>query len=459
MSMRGLKQVLDYLRQSLPPDGQLLLRFVAARDEAAFAALVRRHGPMVFGVCRRVLRHTQDAEDAFQATFLILARKAESVLKRESVGSWLYRVAYHTALEARDRNLRRRRHERQVEDMPHPTVGPAEPRDWRPLLDRELNGLPEKYREAVVLCDLEGRSRKEAAHLLGLPEGTLASRLARARRLLARKLARYGLTLSGGALATALSEGAAAAVPPGLVQTTVTAGLLVAAGQLAAVSTPAALLMKGVLNAMFLTKLKIVVAAVLMTVALGMGGIAFRAAEPAAPGGSRPPTELETLRKENELLRLNLLVLLEKIHAQEAQLAALKGPVDGGSVVLGGVKVKVAEERELADKVVPEKALNKLATEVDRAVSDKLDLERLTREKALKEYERMLSDQKALFRGKMADLQQDVEAALKALREANDLEARRRAMEALDRAVRKLREQTEKASPSGEKGEKPAARP
>src|SRR5262249_53892979 len=154
--------------------------FLAGRDEAAFAALVRRHGPMVFGVCRRVLRHHHDAEDAFQAAFLVLARKAAGV-RHESLGSWLYTVAYHAALEARAVAARRRADERQVEEMPHPEVSPVEVQDWRPLLDRELHRLPQKYQAALVLCDLEGKSRKDAAGELGIPEGTLSSRLATAR--------------------------------------------------------------------------------------------------------------------------------------------------------------------------------------------------------------------------------------------------------------------------------------
>src|SRR5262249_9287871 len=143
-------------------DGQLLGRFLSSRNEAAFAALVRRHGPMVLGVCRRILGDFHDAEDAFQATFLVLARKAASVVKRESLGNWLYGVAYRTALQARVTNARRRARERPMRDMPHPELPPAEPQDWRPLLDRELSRLPEKYRAAIVLCDLEGRTRREA---------------------------------------------------------------------------------------------------------------------------------------------------------------------------------------------------------------------------------------------------------------------------------------------------------
>src|SRR5271165_4953421 len=156
MKMRGLKQIVDYFQQSLPSDGQLLASFVARRDEAAFAALVCRHGQMVFGVCQRVLHHAQDAEDAFQATFLVLARKAGSVVPRELVGNWLYGVAYRTALKAKAVAARRRVRERQVVEMPEPPApsGDVWP-DLRPLLDRELERLPEKYRVPVVLCDLE----------------------------------------------------------------------------------------------------------------------------------------------------------------------------------------------------------------------------------------------------------------------------------------------------------------
>jgi len=248
MKIRGLKQIIDYLQQSLPSDGQLLASFVATRDEQAYAALVRRHGGMVFGVCQRVLHHTQDAEDAFQATFLVLARKAPSVLKRASIGTWLCRVAFRTALAAKACRLRRQEREIQMEKPPHPAVAPIEPQDWRPLLDKELDGMPEKYRQVVVLCDLEGLSRKEASRVLGLAEGTLSSRLAKARRLLAGRLARYGFSVSGGALATALSAQASVGVPSALMVSTVRAGLLVAAGQLAGVSTSATLLMQGVIR-------------------------------------------------------------------------------------------------------------------------------------------------------------------------------------------------------------------
>jgi RNA polymerase sigma factor (sigma-70 family) len=163
MHASRLKKPLERLRQTLAPpdggglsDGRLLGHFVATRDEAAFEAIVRRHGPMVFGVCRRLLRHAQDAGDCFQAAFLVLARRAGS-FRSGSLAAWLFGVAYRVALRGRCSAARRRERERQVGEMPQPEVAPAEPQDWRPLLDEELNALPGKYRAAVVLCDLEGR--------------------------------------------------------------------------------------------------------------------------------------------------------------------------------------------------------------------------------------------------------------------------------------------------------------
>ena len=153
-------------RHGGPTDAELLQLYLDGGDGAAFAALVRRHGAMVLGVCRRVLRHEQDAEDAFQAAFLVLARKAASVGRRELLGNWLYGVAYRTALAARARSARRAAREKQVKEMPHPEVGPEESwQDLVPVLDRELARLPEKYRLPVVLCELEGRSRKDATRM------------------------------------------------------------------------------------------------------------------------------------------------------------------------------------------------------------------------------------------------------------------------------------------------------
>src|SRR5437016_3858172 len=208
MVTRSMQGVIQHLRKAVLvrdgaglTDGQLLTLFIERRDEAAFEALVRRHGPMVLGVCRRLLRNHQDAEDAFQATFLVLVRKAASVLPRGLVANWLYGVARQTALKARATVATREGRERQVATMPEPAG--REQDLWcelQPLLDEELGRLPDKYRAVLVLCDLEGKTRKEAARQLRVPEGTVAGRLARARAMLAMRLARRGLVVSGGML-------------------------------------------------------------------------------------------------------------------------------------------------------------------------------------------------------------------------------------------------------------------
>jgi RNA polymerase sigma factor (sigma-70 family) len=322
-----LRKVVEFLRQkSGPSDGQLLARFIAARDEDAFAQLVRRHGRMVLGVCRRVLRNAHDAEDAFQATFLILARKAGSVVQRESVGSWLYRVAYHAALDAAASCARRRSLETQVRNLPHPEVMPDELHDLRPLLDRELSLLPEKYRAAVVLCDLEGWTRREAARQLGIPEGTLSSRLMTAHKLLAKRLARGGLGLSAGGVAVVLAqEAATAAMPSELARTVAKTVMMLPAG-----STPAIfLMMKGAFHMLFTSKWWPVAGAVVVALSLAAVGIGFKSGD--APGTAqaappeKPMSELEALRKENELLKLNLDIVLEKLKALEAELQTLRG--------------------------------------------------------------------------------------------------------------------------------------
>ena len=257
-------------------DGQLLEHYLGQREERAFAALVRRHGPMVWGVCRRMLTNHHDAEDAFQATFLVLVRKGESVRPREMVANWLYGVACHTARKARALAAKRAGRERQVPLMPEPeTVALDLHHDLQPLLDRELGRLPDKYRTPVVLCDLEGKSYKEAARQLGCPEGTLAARLSRARAMLAQRLSRHGLAISAGTLATVLAASRAeACVPSALMSATIHAGTLYAAGPAAAggvISGNVAALTEGVLHTMLLSKLKLATAVVVIVGVLGMG--------------------------------------------------------------------------------------------------------------------------------------------------------------------------------------------
>ncbi len=267
-------------------DGQLLEDYLSRRDEAALAALVRRHAPMVWGVCRRVLPNYHDAEDAFQATFLVLVRKAASIASRGLLANWLYGVAHQTALNARATAARRRARERQVTEMPEPEVVQQDLwGDLQPLLDQELSRLPDKFRICIVLCDLEGKTRKEAARQLGCPEGTVAGRLARARVLLAKRLARHGLTVSGGAVATMLSQNvASASVPTSVVLSTIKAASLFAVGQAASgvVSVKVAALTEGVLKAMLLTKLKIATAVLVMVAVVAAGASLMRLPAPAA---------------------------------------------------------------------------------------------------------------------------------------------------------------------------------
>ena len=274
-------------------DGQLLEAYVRSREEAAFAALVHRHGPMVWGVCRRVLCDETDAEDAFQATFLVLVRKAASVVPREQIANWLYGVARQTAVKARAMAVKRKAREKQVKDMPEPAV--AEQNGWDdllPLLDRELSRLPDKYRTAIILCDLEGKSYKEASRQLGCPEGTLAARLARGRAMLAKHLARHRLGVTSGTLSAVLSQSALAGVPASVVSSTIEAAGLFAAGQTAAgaISVKVAYLTEGVLKTMLLSKLKIA-SVVLLTAAVlsGAAGLAYR-----TQAGEKAP-EAETL--------------------------------------------------------------------------------------------------------------------------------------------------------------------
>jgi RNA polymerase sigma factor (sigma-70 family) len=302
MTGGALRSLVDYLRRTTgvvedpQSDGQLLERFAVGQDETAFAALVQRYGPLVWGVCRRVLRHEQDVEDAFQATFLVLVRKAGSVCKQSSVRSWLYGVARRVAVRARQRAGQRREKERRA---PSPSVsGAADIAEWeevRPLLDEEIDRLPEKYRLPVILCYLDGRTNEEAARQLGCPKGTIATRLARARERLRGRLTRRGVTLSAGMLATLLLHNAApAAVPVLLAPATVRCAVQITLGNAAGggASATAVALMKGVVQAMFLSKIKVVGAALLAVAVVAGGAGVFsyvgRAQPPADPAQPSP---------------------------------------------------------------------------------------------------------------------------------------------------------------------------
>jgi RNA polymerase sigma factor (sigma-70 family) len=258
-------------------DRGLLDRFVADRDEAAFEALVRRYGPMVLGVCRRVLRHPEDTEDAFQAAFLVLARRAATVRKSDSLGSWLHGVAYRVATNLRRDLARRRAREAVVADPPE-SAADAEVswQDVRVALDEELARLPERFQAPLVLCYLEGKTRDEAARELGWSVGTLRGRLERGRDLLRSRLTRRGLALSAALLGAALTHDASAALPATLIGAAVTSAAGAAPAHVAALAG-------GVLRSMFVAKVKTVAWLLLAVMAMGTAGVALYRAATARP--------------------------------------------------------------------------------------------------------------------------------------------------------------------------------
>jgi RNA polymerase sigma factor (sigma-70 family) len=307
MAAWQMTDLIQHLRRSVlcdhagMTDSQLLDRVVDHGDATALAVVVRRHGAMVWSVCRRILRNHHDAEDAFQATFLVLSRRAGSVQPREKLAHWLCGVARKTALYAQATLCRRSRRERQVQSMPETAVmGPDDTRELHALLEQELGRLPERYRAAIVGCDLEGRTRREIADELAVPEGTLCGWLSRGRRMLARRLAQRGVAVSGGLLPAYWSlDGVTAAVPALLTTSTIRAVTLWAAGSHAArgvVSARVALLAEGVLRTMLIQKLKTLVVALIVAIFLGAGTAiqvipALRAADASAEGKQDPAAQ------------------------------------------------------------------------------------------------------------------------------------------------------------------------
>jgi RNA polymerase sigma factor (sigma-70 family) len=273
-----IRRLLSARSRGSPPDRHLLERFIAHQDEAAFAALVERHGAMVLAVARNVLRHREDAEDVFQATFLVLARKAGSVRKLGSAGSWLHGVAYRLALKARTAAAARHRLERRA-----PARTPEESPDdltWRELreiLHEELERLPDKYRSPLVLCYLEGLTQDQAAEHLGLAKGTLRGRLERARLLLRGRLSRRGLAPAVLLLADT-SRPTVAALPSSLVSTMARSGVAFAAGQEAGVSVQVAQITEGVLRAMCIKRITIAAVVVVAIVIAGGTQLVVRTA-------------------------------------------------------------------------------------------------------------------------------------------------------------------------------------
>lgn len=275
-------------------DRTLLARYASGGDAAAFEELVRRHGPLVLGVCRRVLRQEEDAEDAFQAVFVVLARKAAAIDGSRPLAGWLYGVALRLSLDLRSSRRAREERERKAVRM---RTTPPEP-EVLSLLDQEVQRLPERYRSPFILCTLEGKTNDAAARSLGCPRGTVSTRLGKARELLRRRLEERGVVVSGALLALVLGTAAAPAVPSALAAAAAQAAI----GK-AALSSQVGMLANGGIKAMTATKLK--VAAVWMLVALtgtSLGAVAVREFAEQETTAARPAASSDEAKRHFEKL-------------------------------------------------------------------------------------------------------------------------------------------------------------
>jgi RNA polymerase sigma factor (sigma-70 family) len=349
MAKNALDSVLRYLRRIAVSgdDARLLEQFACHGDEGAFERLVVLHGPMVLGLCRRLLRHEQDAEDAFQATFLTLARKAATIKKQESLPSWLYKVAYRAACQARRRDLTNRMSV--LSRVAAKTESDAA--ELHGVLDEEIAGLAEVYRRPIVLCYLQGKTHEEAARLLGWPRGTVATRLARAKEQLRHRLTRRGWRFSAAAIALALGDKAlAATLPVGLVKAT--AACLSETG---GASPKVVALTEGVLRMLWFNKLKMVAGVLLAVVVAGTGvGLVLlqtwaeaaqaeqgqetrKQAQVAAQksSGQSALAEVAELRKQVDLLDRKLDAALKEIKRLNEVLAPTKIPSEGEPIFRG----------------------------------------------------------------------------------------------------------------------------
>lgn len=294
MRNSGLNNVLRFLYRQVgtgegdgPSDGQLLSRFVSARDEAAFQTLLGRHGSVVWHACRRVLGDDADAEDAFQATFLVLVRKAADVDGSRSLAGWLYGVAHRVALKARARRDRRRQVESEAPAMQATPQSNADREELRFLIDAQLAELPEKYRTPLVLCYLEGKTNEQASQELGWPIGSMSKVLARGRELLGERLRSRGVAVSSALLASALVSGSATAAPPPLADATLRAATSYLCGSTAGGASAAAVaLAEGVLRSMLFSRIRNLTFVLLAAVAItGVSAFLHQAfaARPLAP--------------------------------------------------------------------------------------------------------------------------------------------------------------------------------
>jgi RNA polymerase sigma factor (sigma-70 family) len=340
-------------------EAQLLGRFIERRDEAAFEALVSRFGPMVLGVCRQMLSDPHAADDAFQATFLVLVKRARSIRDRDLLGNWLYGVALKVAKRSRaDRAKRRNREQEGAAVMSEP-IGESpsfEDLDLGPILHEELARLPEKYRAPMVLCFLDGQTCEEAAERLGWPVGTVKGRVSRAKDLLRERLSRRGVTTSTVLLAATLTKTARAAVSPLLLDQTVKAAMgLAAGGAIAAAglgSATAVALAEGVSTTMILTKAKLLVMMVgLFATVAGSAAVVARQGGLAAPGqdtkqastkvGAIEPAKAETNR--DPAISPEVYITTKSTDALDKTIAGYPLPADADEN-LAALRVKLAKE-------------------------------------------------------------------------------------------------------------------
>lgn len=350
-----MQQLLPHLRRlaRLPgetADAELLNAFLSQRDEAAFTALVRRHGPMVLAVCQRVLRDPHDAEDAFQATFLVLVRKAGALRRPEQLSSWLYGVAYRTALDSRParRSIPEQELATRVQEEP---IADLVWQELRLILDEELQRLPVKYRLPLVLCYLEGKSQRVIARELGWPDGTVATRILKAKELLREQLTRRGLTLSAGVVGVALTQGmAGASLPVSLISSTVKAALLLQAGEALAgvLSIKVIALMEGTVQAMLWTKMKLT--AVVLLLAMGAGGVAYQARSQEAPKqkrtGQQEDLQLRVQEMEHERQALKDRVQMLEARLRDPSRDSFRDLTTEQEQALAAVQVALAQLRK-----------------------------------------------------------------------------------------------------------------
>jgi RNA polymerase sigma factor (sigma-70 family) len=376
-------------------DHELLQRYVAEQDESAFAVLAKRHGSIVLGLCMRVLRHQQDAEDAFQAAFLVFARKAGTIRKSESIASWLYSVAFRAANKLRAAKARRSGRQAPLVDVPRGDFS-AELccRETLRVLEEELNRLADRYRAPLLLCCVEGRTRDEAAQQLGWSLGVLRGRLDRGREMLRARLARRGVSLSVALLALGVSGTAQAA--PALLSSTILAatGAARTLAAASAVSAQATALAQGVIQAMFISKVKIVAVGLLTStfLAAGAGFVTYQAqAQDGGPGArleakrdTKPPSTqemtAEQMKREIERLRLELeqtRLLLQLANKEILELRAAK------AVAAHRAKAERDLVRKLADQALSERDVAERARRALEAFAEKEAAERAAALKAL----------------------------------------------------------------------------